>query len=84
MKEVKANRVGGPYMIQDSDHMSGQGQVGGEADSRQSEQSQGETRQQTPQAPQATRAARPNAHQTGYPASKAASERTSAISAKRF
>jgi hypothetical protein len=46
MKEVKANRVGGPYMIQDSDHMSGQGQVGGEADSRQSEQSQGETRQQ--------------------------------------
>jgi hypothetical protein len=45
----KANRFGGPYMIQDSDHMSEIGQVGGEAmdgGERQVGQSHGETRQQ--------------------------------------
>jgi len=44
----KTERLGGPYMIQDRDHMSEVGQVGGEArrgGSRQVEQSQGETRQ---------------------------------------
>ena len=45
----KANRLGGPYMIQDRDHMSEVGQTGGEVrhgSGRQVEQSQGDTRQQ--------------------------------------
>jgi hypothetical protein len=44
----KANRFGGPYMIQDSDHMSEIRQVGGEAgegSSRQVGQSQGDSQQ---------------------------------------
>ena len=45
----KANRVGGPYMIQDRDHLNEAGQMGGDARtarSRQPEQSQGDSRQQ--------------------------------------
>jgi len=42
------SKTGGPYLIQDQDHMSEIGQLGGEARSgggRQSEQSQSESRQ---------------------------------------
>ena len=44
----KADRLDGPYMIQDRDHMSEIGQVGGEAKGRggrQAEQSQSDSRQ---------------------------------------
>ena len=43
------SKAGGPYMIQDQDHMSEVGQMGGEARNgggRQSEQSQSESRRQ--------------------------------------
>jgi general stress protein YciG len=43
------SKTGGPYMIQDQDHMSEVGQMGGAArsgGSRQSEQSQSDSRQQ--------------------------------------
>jgi len=44
----KSDRLGGEFMIQDRDHMSETGQMGGEAGQggRQSEQSHGEGRQQ--------------------------------------
>ncbi len=44
----KADRLGGEYMIQDRDHMSEMGQMGGQANSGnppQAEQSQGASRQ---------------------------------------
>ena len=42
----RAERFGGPYMIQDRDHTSAIGQMGGEArQGRQSEQSQSDSRQ---------------------------------------
>jgi general stress protein YciG len=45
----KAERLGGPHMIQDRDHLSEVGQMGGESKqgggSRQAEQSQADTRQ---------------------------------------
>jgi hypothetical protein len=43
----KAERLDGPYMIQDRDHLSEVGQVGGDTrDSRQSQQGHGDSRQQ--------------------------------------
>jgi hypothetical protein len=54
MKEDKAKRdgVGGPYMIQDHDHLGNSGQMGGEsgqAGGQQSQQGQGDSKQRSGQ-----------------------------------